>query len=144
MAESISGTRVWSLLGFNVSTPRCRQIRYGSVGNIPIIKAADFRHAAPSNAPGREVKGPDSVTACLPVLNPSTSFVALVFVAAPTRVPASATNVFHALLGLQCPALPLHWHLKLGFGTFAVDLVFGSQFAAAMVLRLWAFAPPEY
>ncbi len=46
--------------------------------------------------------------------------------------------------GLQCPALPLHWHLKLGFGTFAVDLVFGSQFAAAMVLRLWAFGPPEY
>ena len=40
------------------------------------------------------------------------------------------------VIGLATPALPLHVHQKLGFGTFAVGLVSGSQFAAAMVSRI--------
>lgn len=36
------------------------------------------------------------------------------------------------------PVLPLHVHSGLGFGTFVVGLVAGSQFAASLVLRPWA------
>jgi MFS family permease len=34
--------------------------------------------------------------------------------------------------------LPLHLHQRLGLGTFLVGLVAGSQFAAAIVSRVWA------
>lgn len=41
-------------------------------------------------------------------------------------------------IGLALPVLPLHVHDDLGFGTFAVGLVAGSQFAASLVSRIWA------
>jgi MFS family permease len=40
--------------------------------------------------------------------------------------------------GAALPALPLHIHDDLGFGTFAVGLVSGAQFAAALLCRLWS------
>jgi MFS family permease len=54
-------------------------------------------------------------------------------------VPIMAT-VFVAFLviGTAMPVLPLHVHRGLGFGTFFVGLVSGSQFAAAIISRVWA------
>ncbi|WP_245453871.1 arabinose transporter [Bradyrhizobium sp. AC87j1] len=48
--------------------------------------------------------------------------------------------VFAAFLviGMAMPVLPLHVHDELGFGTFVVGLVAGSQFAASLVSRPWA------
>ncbi|MBB4396825.1 arabinose transporter [Bradyrhizobium sp. ERR14] len=48
--------------------------------------------------------------------------------------------VFAAFLviGMAMPVLPLHVHDGLGFGTFVVGLVAGSQFAASLVSRPWA------
>jgi hypothetical protein len=49
--------------------------------------------------------------------------------------------VFMAFLviGLALPVLPLHVHPGLvGLGAFVVGLVAGSQFAAALISRLWA------
>ena len=48
--------------------------------------------------------------------------------------------VFVAFLvsGLAMPVLPLHVHHHLGLGTFVVGLVTGSQFAAAVLSRVWA------
>ncbi|MEX4002103.1 MFS transporter [Paraburkholderia sp. EG285A] len=40
--------------------------------------------------------------------------------------------------GAALPALPLHIHGDLGFGTFAVGLVSGAQFGAALLCRLWS------
>jgi MFS family permease len=53
--------------------------------------------------------------------------------------PIMAT-VFMAFLviGTAMPVLPLHVHRGLGFDTFFVGLVAGSQFAAAIVSRVWA------
>src|SRR5438105_14446182 len=42
------------------------------------------------------------------------------------------------VIGLAMPVLPLHVHQGLGFGTFVVGLVAGSQFAASLVSRVWA------
>jgi MFS family permease len=42
------------------------------------------------------------------------------------------------VIGLAIPVLPLHVHQGLGFGTFLVGLVAGSQFAAAILSRVWA------
>ena len=42
------------------------------------------------------------------------------------------------VIGLAIPVLPLHVHQGLGLGTFLVGLVVGSQFAAAIVSRVWA------
>jgi MFS family permease len=39
---------------------------------------------------------------------------------------------------MAMPVLPLHVHDGLGFGTFVVGLVAGSQFAASLILRPWA------
>lgn len=48
--------------------------------------------------------------------------------------------VFAAFLviGFAMPVLPLHVHDGLGFGTFVVGLVAGSQFAASLISRPWA------
>jgi len=48
--------------------------------------------------------------------------------------------VFTAFLviGVAMPVLPLHVHDGLGFGTFVVGLVAGSQFAASLISRPWA------
>jgi MFS family permease len=40
--------------------------------------------------------------------------------------------------GVALPVLPLHVHQSLGLGTFFVGLVTGSQFAAALLTRMWA------
>src|SRR5437667_3278178 len=42
------------------------------------------------------------------------------------------------IIGLGMPVLPLHVHQGLGLSTFVVGLVSGSQFAAALISRLWA------
>jgi MFS family permease len=42
------------------------------------------------------------------------------------------------VVGIALPVLPLHVHDGLGQGTFMVGLVTGSQFAAALVTRMWA------
>jgi MFS family permease len=57
----------------------------------------------------------------------------------PELLPIMAV-VFIAFLviGLALPVLPLHVHEGLGFGAFVVGLVAGSQFAAALLSRLWA------
>lgn len=49
-------------------------------------------------------------------------------------------GVFVAFLviGVAMPVLPLHVHDGLGFGTFMVGLVAGSQFAASLISRPWA------
>src|SRR3954463_12163238 len=48
--------------------------------------------------------------------------------------------VFAAFLviGLAMPVLPLHVHQRLGFGTFVVGVVAGSQFAASLISRFAA------
>lgn len=48
--------------------------------------------------------------------------------------------VFVAFLvvGVAMPVLPLHVHGGLGFGTFVVGLVAGSQFTASLISRPWA------
>ena len=54
-------------------------------------------------------------------------------------LPVMAT-VFIAFLiiGLALPVLPLHVHHGLGLSMFVVGLVTGSQFAAAIISRVWA------
>src|SRR5215471_14924720 len=42
------------------------------------------------------------------------------------------------VIGAAMPVLPLHVHDGLGFGTFVVGLVAGSQFAASLISRPWA------
>ncbi len=42
------------------------------------------------------------------------------------------------VIGVAMPVLPLHVHDGLGFGTFMVGLVAGSQFAASLISRPWA------
>jgi MFS family permease len=62
--------------------------------------------------------GRPSLAALLPIM--ATVFVAFV------------------VIGLAMPVLPLHVHQQLGLGTFSVGLVVGSQFAAAILSRVWA------
>ena len=42
------------------------------------------------------------------------------------------------IIGLALPVLPLHVHQGLGFGTFIVGLVTGSQFGASLLSRMLA------
>jgi MFS family permease len=42
------------------------------------------------------------------------------------------------VIGVAMPVLPLHVHDGLGFGTFVVGLVAGSQFVASLISRPWA------
>lgn len=42
------------------------------------------------------------------------------------------------VIGAAMPVLPLYVHDRLGFGTFVVGLVAGSQFAASLISRPWA------
>src|SRR5437879_12967618 len=44
----------------------------------------------------------------------------------------------YLVIGMAMPVLPLHVHQGLGFGAFLVGLVAGSQFAAAILSRVWA------
>ena len=49
-----------------------------------------------------------------------------------------AVFVAFLVIGMALPVLPLHVHQRLGFGTFLVGVVAGSQFAAAILSRVWA------
>ncbi len=49
-----------------------------------------------------------------------------------------AVFVAFLVIGMALPVLPLQVHQRLGFGTFLVGLVAGSQFAAAILSRVWA------
>lgn len=42
------------------------------------------------------------------------------------------------VIGVAMPVLPLHVHDGLGFGTFMVGIVAGSQFTASLISRPWA------
>src|SRR3954462_9067658 len=42
------------------------------------------------------------------------------------------------IIGIALPVLPLHVSHDLGFGTFVVGLVAGSQFTASLLSRVWA------
>lgn len=44
----------------------------------------------------------------------------------------------YLVIGIAMPVLPLHVHQGLGFGTFVVGLVAGSQFAASLISRFTA------
>src|SRR5947208_10923349 len=72
------------------------------------------------------------------------SFTAMQEVVAAPRTAATLLPimgvVFVAFLviGVAMPVLPLHVHDGLGFGTFMVGLVAGSQFAASLISRPWA------
>jgi MFS family permease len=50
----------------------------------------------------------------------------------------AAVFIAFLVIGIALPVLPLHVHRGLGLGTFLVGLVAGSQFAAAIVSRVWA------
>src|SRR3954447_21995330 len=50
----------------------------------------------------------------------------------------AAVFVGFLVIGIAIPVLPLHVHQGLGQSTFLVGLVVGSQFAAAIVSRVWA------
>jgi MFS family permease len=50
----------------------------------------------------------------------------------------AAVFIAFLVIGLAIPVLPLHVHKTLGLGTFIVGLVAGSQFAAAILSRVWA------
>jgi MFS family permease len=46
--------------------------------------------------------------------------------------------IAYLIIGFAMPVLPLYVHQHLGFGTFTVGIVAGSQFAAALLTRMWA------
>jgi MFS family permease len=50
----------------------------------------------------------------------------------------AAVFVFFTVMGMALPVLPLQVHDILGFGPFAVGIVAGCQFIAALISRLWA------
>ena len=52
----------------------------------------------------------------------------------------SAMLAAFLVTGMAIPVIPLHVHQDLGFGTFIVGLVAGSQFAAALLSRFWSGA----
>src|SRR5256886_12705316 len=50
----------------------------------------------------------------------------------------AAVFIAFLVIGIAIPVLPLHVHQGLGQSTFLVGLVVGSQFAAAILSRVWA------
>ncbi len=72
------------------------------------------------------------------------SVVAMPDIAAPRPFAASLLPIMGAVfvaflvIGVAMPVLPLYVHDGLGFGTFVVGLVAGSQFAASLISRPWA------
>jgi MFS family permease len=72
----------------------------------------------------------------LPVTS-SRSSAASSFAAALLPIMAVVLVAF-LVIGLALPVLPLHVHRTLGFGTFVVGLVGGSQFAASLLSHVWS------
>ena len=52
--------------------------------------------------------------------------------------------IAYLVIGLAMPVLPLHVHQGLGFDSFVVGLVAGSQFAASLFSRVWAGHHVDY
>jgi MFS family permease len=50
----------------------------------------------------------------------------------------AAVFIAFLIIGFALPVLPLHVHHGLGLSMFVVGLVTGSQFAAAIISRVWA------
>jgi MFS family permease len=50
----------------------------------------------------------------------------------------AAVFIAFLIIGFALPVLPLHVHYGLGLSMFVVGLVTGSQFAAAIISRVWA------
>src|SRR3954451_10391602 len=50
----------------------------------------------------------------------------------------AVVSIAFLIIGFALPVLPLHVHHGLGLSTFVVGLVTGSQFAASLILRVWA------
>jgi hypothetical protein len=57
---------------------------------------------------------------------------------APLLPVMGAVFVAFLVIGMAIPVLPVHVHEGLSLGTFVVGLVAGSQFAAAILSRVWA------
>src|SRR3954451_10814860 len=72
----------------------------------------------PATAVTEHVEAPSVLTALMPIIG----VVFMVFL----------------VIGIAMPVLPLHVHDGLGFGTFVVGLVAGSQLGASLVSRPWA------
>ncbi|MGE0751607.1 MAG: arabinose transporter [Variibacter sp.] len=70
-------------------------------------------------------------TACIAAIGQSRSVAALLPIMA-------AVFIGFLVIGIAIPVLPLHVHEGLGLGTFLVGVVAGSQFAAAILSRVWA------
>jgi len=71
----------------------------------------------------------------MPSSNSSRGNLSVAFDLAPVL---SMVFVGFFIAGMTMPVLPLHIHIGLGFGTFVVGLIAGSQFGAALLTRLWA------
>ncbi len=59
-------------------------------------------------------------------------------VAAPLATVMTVIFTGYLVVGIAMPVLPLHVHHGLGYGTFLVGLVAGSQFAASLISRFTA------
>jgi MFS family permease len=79
---------------------------------------------------------PDEATAGVPAITwkePTTPSVTIAL------LPIMAVVlVAFLIIGMALPVLPLHVHQNLGLGAFAVGLVTGSQFVAALASRVWS------
>jgi MFS family permease len=78
--------------------------------------------AAASLLPIAEMQSPAAVPSVMGALLPIMGVVLIGFL----------------VMGLALPVLPLHVSRDLGFGTFIVGLVTGSQFVASLISRVWA------
>jgi MFS family permease len=80
--------------------------------------------AAEDDPAGKRVVGP------VPRPTPSTAAALLPIM--------GVVLVAFLIIGMALPVLPLHVHQGLGLGAFAVGLVTGSQFVAALASRIWS------
>lgn len=92
---------------------------------MPIFRLSQITVLATAGGPASAVLAKTSTT---PEHSPITSLLPIMAV----------VGVAFLTIGLALPVLPLHVHLGLGRSTFVVGLVTGSQFAAALLSRVWA------
>ena len=86
---------------------------------------------------------PASIVATQEVESAGMSVIASQAPAAPSAVTAllpimSVVLVAFLIIGMALPVLPLHVQRDLGLGSFAVGLVTGCQFLAALASRMWS------
>ena len=92
---------------------------------MPIYRVSQVTALAAAGEPASAVPPKTSAT---PEHSPITSLLPIMAV----------VGVAFLTIGLALPVLPLHIHLGLGLSAFVVGLVTGSQFAAALLSRVWA------